>query len=203
MVFCWKKPVPTDSAVKKAEDVVSSMLAKGYVLGKDAINKAKTFDEQHQLISNASATVASIDRKMGLSEKLSIGTAVFNEKMKEMDELFQVSEMTKSAIAVAEQTATNAGSAILTNRYVLTGASWLSSVFSKVSKAADDVSVLTKEKVSKAEEEKNEIVYKERTGIISDFAKIHLDNSPAGDRPILPISSTDTWTASYPYNQFD
>ncbi|KAJ6431642.1 hypothetical protein OIU84_019013 [Salix udensis] len=36
-----EKPPATDSAVKKAEDVVSTMLAKGFVLGKDAINKAK------------------------------------------------------------------------------------------------------------------------------------------------------------------
>ncbi|GLT35526.1 hypothetical protein SLA2020_099710 [Shorea laevis] len=56
------KLAETDSTVKKAEDMVSTMLAKGFVLGKDAINKAKVFDEQHQLTSNASATVASIDR---------------------------------------------------------------------------------------------------------------------------------------------
>lgn len=67
----------TDSAVvKKAEDMVSSMLAKGLVLGKDAVNKAKAFDERHRLISNASATVASIDRKIGISEKLSIGEII-------------------------------------------------------------------------------------------------------------------------------
>lgn len=61
------KPTVTDSAVKKAEDVVSTMLAKGFILGKDALNKAKFFDERHHLISNASATVASIDSKIGLS----------------------------------------------------------------------------------------------------------------------------------------
>ncbi|KAK0573063.1 hypothetical protein LWI29_002489 [Acer saccharum] len=185
-------PLATGSAVKKAEDVVSTMLAKGFVLGKDAVNKAKAFDEQLHLTSNASATVASIDRKMGLSEKLSIGTSVVNEKLKEMDERFQVSEKTKSAFAVAEQTASSAGNAIMTNRYVLTGATWVSSAFNKVSKAAEDVSVMTKDKVLKAEEEKNEIIHKERTAIINDFAHIHLDNSSAGDPPLLPIDSTDS-----------
>ncbi|KAK9276460.1 hypothetical protein L1049_005993 [Liquidambar formosana] len=106
-----KKPLVAGSAVKKAEDVVSTMLAKGFSLGKDALNRAKSFDERHHLTSNASATVASIDRKMGLTEKLSIGTAVVNEKVREMDERFQVSEKTKSALAVAEQKASNAGSA--------------------------------------------------------------------------------------------
>ncbi|KAJ9708586.1 hypothetical protein PVL29_000560 [Vitis rotundifolia] len=171
-----------NSAVKKTEDVVSTMLAKGFVLGKDAINKAKTFDEQHHLVSNASATVASIDRKMGLSEKLSIGTAVVNEKVKEMDERYQVFEKTKSALAIAEQKASIAGSAIMNNPYVATGASWVSSALSMVTKAAEDVSVMTREKVERAEEEKKEIIYREKMGFVNEYAQIHLDESPAGER---------------------
>lgn len=183
---------PTASpAVKKAEDVVSSMLAKGFILGKDAINKAKSFDERHHLISNASATVASIDNKMGLSEKLSIGKAVVNEKVREMDERYQVIEKTKSALAVAEQKASSAGSAFMSNQYVLTGASWVSSAFSAFAKAAEDVSTMTKEKLEKAEEEKKEIIYMERTGIINDFAQIHLDEASSTDPPIVPVSSAD------------
>ncbi|KAK6242467.1 hypothetical protein SCA6_007856 [Theobroma cacao] len=186
------KPAVTDSTVKKAEDVMSTMLAKGFVLGKDAINKAKAFDERHHFTSNASAAVTSIDQKMGLSEKLSIGTAVVNEKMREMNETFQVSEKTKSAFAVAEQTASSAGTAIMSNRYVSTGALWLSNAFSAVAKAAEDVGMLTKEKVEKAEEEKKEIIYRERTGIISDFAQFHLDESSAAEPPIVPVDSTDS-----------
>lgn len=181
----------TNSAVKKAEDVVSTMLAKGFVLGKDAINKAKAFDEQHHLVSNASATVASIDRKMGLSEKLSIGTAVVNEKVKEMDERYQVFEKTKSALAIAEQKASIAGSAIMNNHYVATGASWVSSALSMVTKAAEDVSVMTREKVERAEEEKKEIIYREKMGFVNDYAQIHLDESPAGEPPIVPVDSVD------------
>ncbi|RVW34556.1 Binding partner of ACD11 1 [Vitis vinifera] len=181
----------TNSAVKKGEDVVSTMLAKGFVLGKDAINKAKAFDEQHHLVSNASATVASIDRKMGLSEKLSIGTAVVNEKVKEMDERYQVFEKTKSALAIAEQKASIAGSAIMNNHYVATGASWVSSALSMVTKAAEDVSVMTREKVERAEEEKKEIIYREKMGFVNEYAQIHLDESPAGEPPIVPVDSVD------------
>ena len=160
-------------------------------MGKDAINKAKALDEQHHLISNASATVASIDNKIGLSEKLSIGKAVVNDKVREMDERYQVLEMTKSAIAVAEQKASNASSAIMSNHYVLAGASWVSSAFSVLTKAAEDVSTMTKEKVERAEEEKKENIYRERTGIISDFAQIHLDESSANGPPVVPVSSAD------------
>ncbi|KAJ0988399.1 hypothetical protein J5N97_006755 [Dioscorea zingiberensis] len=55
-------------------------LAKGFVFGKDALKRAKSFDERHNLVSNASATVTSIDRKIGLSEKISIGTWMVSEK---------------------------------------------------------------------------------------------------------------------------
>ncbi|EOY01343.1 RNA-binding family protein isoform 3, partial [Theobroma cacao] len=185
--------LPPEALVSNmAEDVMSTMLAKGFVLGKDAINKAKAFDERHHFTSNASAAVTSIDQKMGLSEKLSIGTAVVNEKMREMNEIFQVSEKTKSAFAVAEQKASSAGTAIMSNRYVSTGALWLSNAFSAVAKAAEDVGMLTKEKVEKAEEEKKEIIYRERTGIISDFAQFHLDESSAAEPTIVPVDSTDS-----------
>ncbi|KAE8732053.1 Binding partner of ACD11 1 [Hibiscus syriacus] len=181
-----KNPVFIDSTVKKAEDMVSTMLAKGFVLGKDAIAKAKAFDEQHQLTLNASAAVTSFDQKVGLSEKLSIGTTVINEKMREMDERYQVSEKTKFAFSVAEQKASIAGTAIMSNRYVSTGASWLSNAFNAVAKAAEDVGVLTKEKVEKAEEEKTDSIYKERTRIINDFAQLHLDESSMME----PVDST-------------
>ncbi|KAJ6771797.1 RNA-BINDING (RRM/RBD/RNP MOTIFS) FAMILY PROTEIN [Salix koriyanagi] len=186
-----EKPPATDSAVKKAEDVVSTMLAKGFVLGKDAINKAKAFDERIHLTSNASATVASIDHKMGLSEKLSVGTAVVNEKVREMDEKFQVLVKTKTVLSVAEQKASSVGSAIMSNPYVSTGASWVSGAFTAVTKAAEDVSVMTREKVEKAEEEKMEIPVSERSS-----AHIHHNGSPAGEPPVIPIDSADSKLAN-------
>ncbi|KAK6921608.1 RNA recognition motif domain, partial [Dillenia turbinata] len=180
-----QKIVVANSAVHKAEDAVSSMLARGYVMGKDALSKARAFDEQHNLTSNASATVASIDYKIGLSEKLSMGAAAVNEKIREMDERFQVFERTKSALAAAQQKGSNAGSAMMSNRYVSTGASWFSSAYDAVAKAAGDVGLMTREKVEKAEEERKEVIYRERTGMVRDFAQIHLDDSAAGEPPLL------------------
>ncbi|KAK7274007.1 hypothetical protein RIF29_15076 [Crotalaria pallida] len=179
----------TAAAVLKAEDVMSTMLAKGFILGKDAVNKAKTFDERHHLTSNASSTVASIDRKIGLTDKLSIGTAIVNEKVRDLDERFQVSEKTKSAIAVAEQKASSAGSAIMSNPYVLTGASWVSSAFSAIAKAAEDVSMKTKEKVEQAEMEK-EFIYNEKKGTVDEFARMHFDSSDVGPA-VVPVNSGD------------
>lgn len=122
--------------MRKAEDVVSSMLAKGFILGKDAIAKAK-----------------SVDEKIGFTEKISTGTVAVGEKVREVDHKYQVSEKTKSAIAAAEQTVSNAGSAIMKNRYVLTGATWVTGAFGRVAKAAEGVGQMAKEKVGLAEEE--------------------------------------------------
>ncbi|CAN4076278.1 unnamed protein product [Withania somnifera] len=91
------------SAFQKAEDVVSSMLAKGYILGKDAVGKAKSFDEKHKLTSTASAKVASFDKKIGLTEKINIGTSIVNDKVREVDQKLQVSDKAKSAYSAAEQ----------------------------------------------------------------------------------------------------
>ncbi|CAA0841869.1 RNA-binding (RRM/RBD/RNP motifs) family protein [Striga hermonthica] len=140
----------TESAFQKAEDVVSGMLAKGFILGKDAINRAKSFDERHGLTSTASAKVASL-----------------NNKVREVDEKLQVSEKAKSALAAAEQAAATASSAIMKNRYVLTGTTWVAGAFSKVGQRA-------KEKDgSEAEDE-------EKRKIVDDFAQVHLPESPKG-----------------------
>ncbi|MBA0735173.1 hypothetical protein Gogos_019042 [Gossypium gossypioides] len=148
-----KEAGQAESAVQKAEDVVTSMLAKGFILGKDAVNKAKAFDDKHQFTSTATAKVASLDQKIGFTEKISAGTTMVNDKVREMDQKFQVSEKTKSAIAAAEQTVSSAGSAIMKNRYVLTGTSWVTGAFNRVAKAAGDVGQKTKEKVLAEEEE--------------------------------------------------
>lgn len=139
-----------ESAVQKAEDVVSSMLAKGFILGKDAVNKAKAFDEKHQFTSSAAAKAATIDQKIGLTEKISIGTTIVNEKVRDLDQKFQVSEKTKTAFATAEQTVSDAGSAIMKNRYVLTGTAWVAGAFNRVTKAAGEVGQKTMEKVAES-----------------------------------------------------
>ncbi|KAI4369922.1 hypothetical protein MLD38_018315 [Melastoma candidum] len=166
-----RNPGGPDSAIQKTEDVVTGMLAKGFILGKDAVNKAKAFDEKHQLTSTASSKVASFDKKIGLTEKITVGTAVVSDKVREVDQKFQVSEKAKSAFTVAEQKVSSAGSAIMNNRYVFTGATWVTGAFSKVAKAAGDVGQKTKEKVGIAEDE-------QKRKVVDDFAQVHLSESP-------------------------
>jgi len=55
-----------------------------------------------------------------------------NEKWREVDERYQVREITKSALAAAEEKASIAGAALMANPYVSSGASWFSNAFGAV-----------------------------------------------------------------------
>ncbi|KAE9613281.1 hypothetical protein Lal_00027568 [Lupinus albus] len=178
-----KTPSGSESALQKAEDVVTSMLAKGFILGKDAVNKAKTFDEKHQLTSTATAKVASLDQKIGLSDKLTVGASVVSDKVREVDQKFQVSEKTKSAFAAAEQKVSTAGSAIMKNRYVLTGTSWVTGAFNKVSKAAGEVGQKTKEKVENEEEQQKRNVEDQYAQVLSESPKAAATSEQQSSKP--------------------
>jgi hypothetical protein len=153
---------PAAPSTTRAEDVVTNMLAKGYILSKDAMAKAKQFDEQQQLSKTASeraaalgqsvsSTAASLDKRMGLSQKFSAGSATVNESLKSVDDKYRVTDSTKKALAVAEQRVNEVGSAIMQNSYVQHGASWISGAFSSVSKSVSSVGSKTMEKVQQEE----------------------------------------------------
>lgn len=200
------------SALQKAEDIVGTMLAKGFILGRDALDKAKALDEKHQLSSTATARVSSFDKRIGLSEKISVGTSAVNDKVKEMDQKYQVSEKTRSALAAAEQSVSTAGSAIMKNRYVLTGAAWVTGAFSKVANSANDVGAKAKEKIV-AEQERKTVEGESAqanisegsatyTGLDGEFSNIHVSETPE-DIPIsttatVPVSDEDSSQASPP-----
>ncbi|CAL4984178.1 unnamed protein product [Urochloa decumbens] len=138
---------PTEAAVRKAEEVVSTMLARGFVLSKDALRRAQSFDGRHQqLLSSATSRVASLDRRLGLSGKLSLGTAVARGAARGVDERFQVTERARGAFAAA-------GEVVAGSPYASRGAAWVSAAVGAVAKAASDVGAMTMEKVVKAEEE--------------------------------------------------
>ncbi|CAO2149179.1 unnamed protein product [Urochloa humidicola] len=139
---------PTEAAVRKAEEVVSTMLARGFVLSKDALRRAQSFDgrgRHQQLLSS----VASLDRRLGLSDKLTLGTAVTRGAARGVDERFQVTERARGAFAAA-------GEVVAGSPYASRGAAWVSAAVGAVARAASDVGAMTMEKVVKAEEEEEE-----------------------------------------------
>lgn len=132
--------------VHRAQDVVSSMLAKGSAMRLDAINKAKAFDEKHRLTANASARVISFDKRVGLSQKLNVGISAVNEKVKSVDQRLQVSDKTMAAIMAAERKLNDTGSAVKSSRYVTVGTTWLNGAFTKVAKVGQVAGTKTREK---------------------------------------------------------
>ncbi|XP_050237535.1 binding partner of ACD11 1 [Mercurialis annua] len=136
--------------VNRAQEVVSSMLAKSSALGQDAVNKAKAFDEKHRLTANASAKVISFDRRVGLTEKLTVGISAVNEKVKSVDQRLQVSDKTMAAIFAAERKLNDTGSAVKSSRYVTAGAAWFNGAFGKVARASQVAGTKTREKFNSA-----------------------------------------------------
>ncbi|GAB2296380.1 hypothetical protein Dimus_030501 [Dionaea muscipula] len=132
--------------VSKAQEVVSSMIAKGSAIGQDAMSKAKAFDDKHQLTASASAKVVSLDRRVGLTEKLNVGITVVNEKVKSVDQRLHVSDKTMAALLAAERKLSVTGSAVKSSRYVTAGTAWLNGAFTKVAKAGQVAGTKTREK---------------------------------------------------------
>lgn len=118
-----------------AQEVVKTMLAKGYVLGKDALAKAKDYDESHQVSATAAAKVAELSERIGLTDKIFAGV----EAVKSVDEKFHVSETTKSAVTATGRTATAAANTVLNSPYFARGALWVSDALSRAAKAAADL----------------------------------------------------------------
>ena len=122
-------------AVTVAQEVVKTMIAKGYDLGKDALTKAKAFDESHAVSATAAAKMAELSSRLGLTDKVYAGV----QAVKSVDEKYHVSETTKSAAMFTGRTAAAAASAVVNSSYFSKGALWVSDVLNKAAKAAADL----------------------------------------------------------------
>ncbi|GLU11105.1 hypothetical protein SLE2022_278740 [Rubroshorea leprosula] len=133
-------------AVTATQEVVKTMIAKGYVLGQDALFKAKAFDESHQVSATAAAKVAELSSRIGLTDKINTGM----ETVKFVDEKFHVSDITKSvayatgtaaviAATVTGKAAKTAATAVVNSSYFAKGSLWVSDVLSHAAKAAADL----------------------------------------------------------------
>ncbi|KAB2606275.1 hypothetical protein D8674_005992 [Pyrus ussuriensis x Pyrus communis] len=95
---------------------------------------AKAFDEKHRLTVSASNKVISFDRKVGLTEKLTVGISMVNEKVKSVDQRLHASDKTMATIFATERKSNDTRLAIKTSRYVTTRAAWLNGAFGKGTK---------------------------------------------------------------------
>lgn len=122
-------------AVTLTQDVVKTMLSKGYVLGKDALSKARAFDESHQVSATAVSKVTELSDRIGLTNKISAGVGV----AKSIDERYHVTDTTRSAVSATSRTAMAAATAVVNSSYFSKGALWVSGALTKAAQAAADL----------------------------------------------------------------
>lgn len=133
-------------AVTLAQEVVKTMVVKGYVLGKDAFARAKAFDESHHVTATAAAKVAELSSRIGLTQKINAGM----ETMKSADGKYHAYDITKSAASVAGtavlaaatftgRTAVAAANAAVNSTYFAKGALWVSGALSRAAEAAAEM----------------------------------------------------------------
>ena len=118
-----------------AQEVVKTMVAKGYVLGKDALIKAKALDESYHVSSTAAAKVAELSNRIGLTDKIYAGVEV----VKSVDEKYHVAEVTKTAALYTGRTAVSAATAVVNSSYFAKGALWVSDVLTRAANVAADL----------------------------------------------------------------
>ncbi|GAA0164438.1 RNA splicing factor [Lithospermum erythrorhizon] len=122
-------------AITVAQDVVKTMIAKGYELSRDALTKAKAFDESNHVSASAAAKVAEVSHRIGLTDKVYYGISA----VKSVDERYHVSEVTKTAAVYTGRTAATAAKAVVNSSYFASGALWVSGVLDRASKYAADL----------------------------------------------------------------
>ncbi|XP_010517690.1 PREDICTED: binding partner of ACD11 1-like [Camelina sativa] len=129
--------------VTVAQQVVKTMMAKGYVLSTDVIGKARALDESQRFSSFVATKLAEISHYIGLTQNIQSSMEV----VRSADEKYHFSEFTKSAVlvtgtaAVAAATITGkvaaaAATSVVNSRYFANGALWFSDALGRAAKAA-------------------------------------------------------------------
>lgn len=122
-------------AATMAQEVVKTMLSKGYVLGKDALAKAKAFDESHHVTATAAAKVAELSDRVGLTSKICAGV----NAVRSVDQQYHVSEAAKTVASVTGRTAAAVANTVVNSSYFAAGAMWVSDALNRASKAAAEL----------------------------------------------------------------
>ncbi|CAA6658777.1 unnamed protein product [Spirodela intermedia] len=136
-------------AVTITQEVVKAMIAMGYVLSTDALNRARAFDETLGLSAAAAAKIAELGIRVGLTDKITAGVETFRS----MDEQLHLSETATTVVTATGQiaaatghiavatgrTAAAVGSSIVNSRCFAAGALIVSDALLKASKYAADL----------------------------------------------------------------
>jgi len=87
---------------KSAGEVVASLIAQGYMLTQQIVEKAKKYDDEHQLTARASAKIAEVQVATSAALKDADAKLGVSEKMKNLNEQYKLQEnMNKIGYSVA------------------------------------------------------------------------------------------------------
>lgn len=77
---------------KSAGEVVASLIAQGYMLTQQIVEKAKKYDDEHQLTARASAKIAEVQVATSAALKDADAKLGVSEKMKNLNEQYKLQE---------------------------------------------------------------------------------------------------------------
>lgn len=118
-----------------AQDVVVRMVSMGYQLSKDALARARDFDESHQVSATAAAKVADLSKRVGLTDTIYAGV----DAARSVDERYQVSETTRTVVSATGRTAAAVTNTVVSSSYFSAGALLVSDVLNRAAKVAADL----------------------------------------------------------------
>lgn len=141
--------VSAKAPTKSAQDMVTTMLAKGYTLTADALTKAKAYDEKHKITATALEKAKELDEKYGVSDKAKAAAKAAEEKFREVDEQYKVKERANSALAEGSKHLNAAAGKAMENPTVAQGVNFLKSGMASLTTKATEIKDETLAKASK------------------------------------------------------
>jgi len=141
--------------------VIASLLASGYVLAQDALGKARTYDEEHNItlqlkvgVEQLKVKAHEIDQQYGISEKAAQVKLQASEKAKKLNEEYHISEKANAAAESVKLTALAATQKAQENPTVKSGVESVKSGWNSVAASVSGMYQDYKEQTAKAIEEK-------------------------------------------------
>jgi len=153
------RPQTVPDSERSKTSVVASMVAAGYVLGSDAIGRAKEIDEKHMIslqikvgAEQIKAKANEIDRQLHITETATAIKTAAIVKAKEVDEKLHISEKVGAAAEIAKQQATALATKANENETVAKGVNMVKAVGTTIQQGFQNL----KEESIKAIEEKKQ-----------------------------------------------
>jgi len=155
--------VPDEQRSKTS--VVASLAAAGYILGQDALEKAKELDEKHMISLQAKVAVESVKAKLheidlsyGISEKATSLQKQATDKVKQLDEQYKISDKAKEVGNQIKTTTTTAVNKVMQQPTVASTVTAVkekaTSVKNTVSAQITDLETETKKAIEEKQKEK-------------------------------------------------